>query len=356
MTVTGSGALLTTNDNPIAVGLGGTGVLNVLSGGTVRAGTTNDANIAAISLGRAGSATVNIAGPGSLLDLAGYFYAGRAGDATINVTSSGSLVDTSISAGDFAGIGDGGSINGVFSDGGTASLNINTGGSASFGADLIAGYNGNSGSISVSGGMLTVASALDLGGGSLASGGEGYLTVAGGGVVENTGGAITSAFELTAGVSAGTTGTILVSGSGSIVNEGPNAARIGDYGDGSLTVTDGGTFDAASPDSNVIPAFEVGMQMLVGPGSVTLIRVWLDDHRSLATRILGEGGNATLTIERSGRSVHRWAGVQAGAHRAESTRDRRRQALDLQHSKLALAITPNFGGSGTGSRCSAVER
>ncbi len=340
VTVTGSGALLTTNDNPIAVGLGGTGVLNVLSGGTVSAGTTNDATIAAISLGRAGSATVNIAGPGSLLDLAGYFYAGRAGDATINVTSSGSLVDTSISAGDFAGIGDGGSINGVFSDGGTASLNINTGGSASFGADLIAGYNGDSGSISVSGGLLTVASALDLGGGSLASGGEGYLTVAGGGVVENTGGAITSAYQLTAGISAGTTGTILVSGPGSLVNEGPNAARIGDYGDGSLTVTDGGTFDAASPDSNVLTAFNVGANAGAS-GTVTLSGSGSTINVS-GYAIFGEGGNATVTIEDG--AVFTGGQVSNGSTPGEAI------AIGggnlLSNLETGSAQTPNYGGSG----------
>jgi T5SS/PEP-CTERM-associated repeat protein len=340
VTVTGSGALLTTNDNPIAVGLGGTGVLNVLSGGTVSAGTTNDATIAAISLGRAGSATVNIAGPGSLLDLAGYFYAGRAGDATINVTSSGSLVDTSISAGDFAGIGDGGSINGVFSDGGTASLNINTGGSASFGADLIAGYNGDSGSISVSGGMLTVASALDLGGGSLASGGEGYLTVAGGGVVENTGGAITSAYQLTAGISAGTTGTILVSGPGSLVNEGPNAARIGDYGDGSLTVTDGGTFDAASPDSNLIPAFLVG-QYSGGSGSVLVSGAGSTLTASGYTD-LGEGGTATVTIEDG--AVFTGGQVSSGSTPAENFVIG--GGNPTSNTETGSANTPNFGGSG----------
>ena len=289
VTVTGAGALLDLNGNGAIIGENGNGALNILDGGVVKFASSSDASTAtaSLSLGRAGTGTIDIDGTGSELEIAGGFYAGRAtgSSGTINISNDGNLTETLIATGDTTTIGGGGSINGVYADGGTGTLSIATGGSADFGGALTLGANGSSGVGIVSDGTLAIETALTLGAGTTVTGGTGSLTLKDGGVVEiggamtvgNTAGtsgtvdidagstltsstpssALTSYLAL--GNAAGATGTVDVSGTGATLDINGNYLIVGRFGVGTLTIENGATADTGTTKSSNAGALDVAL-------------------------------------------------------------------------------------------------
>jgi T5SS/PEP-CTERM-associated repeat protein len=103
VTVTGVGALLNTNDNPIDVGRGGSGSLTVSQGGSVAAGTPDSNLIYGLSVAYSGgTGSVTVTDPGSTFTLTGFGFDGRGGKGTLTVENSGTFqVNDSANGGGF---------------------------------------------------------------------------------------------------------------------------------------------------------------------------------------------------------------------------------------------------------------
>ena len=101
------------------------------------------------------------------------------------------------------------------------------------------------------------------------TGGQGSLTVSGGGKITSTQAASTAAYGLYVGSGTSSTanGTLVVTGAGSSVNTGPNAAAVGQGGTGTMTVTAGATATFSTADSSALAALAVGR---AGAGTVNV--------------------------------------------------------------------------------------
>ncbi|KFC04504.1 putative autotransporter protein [Trabulsiella guamensis ATCC 49490] len=174
----------------LTIGITGEGTLNILSGGEV---TGPETEIVSIGRDKTAKGTVNVDGTGSVLNTGG-LNVGQVGSGTLNVTNAGSVNTAAL--GVVAG-----------TTGGTGLVRVNTGGqwnlvnSAGALQDLNVGYGGS--------GIINIESA-----GSVTAG----MTTIG-------------SFE--SGI-----GTVTVDGAGSAMNTG--ALRVGDYGEGTLSITDSG--------------------------------------------------------------------------------------------------------------------
>jgi autotransporter family porin len=238
--VQGPGALVDTGDNPgtIATSPTSTGSLQVSGGGVVKFGSLNPAVILSLTVGRGGTGTVTVDGPGSQLQLSGAMYAGRAGIGTVTLTNGASLTETAVGTGLASNFGNGGG--NPFVTGGTGTLNVLSGSTATFGDSLGFGVNGATGVGLVSDATLNVGGLLRVGSGTTVPGGKGTLTVTDGGIVRDTAAADTSTAHILLGATAGTTGTVAVEGHGSKLDAGANAIDVGAVGSGTLTGTDHG--------------------------------------------------------------------------------------------------------------------
>ena len=126
-----------------------------------------------------------------------------------------------------------------FLTGGTGTLNVLSGSTATFGDSVGFGQNGATGVGLVSEATLSVGGLIRVGSGSTAPGGKGTLTINDGGAVQDTAAAASTAYVLL-GATAGTTGTVSVDGWGSRLDAGANAIDVGAIGTGSLTASDDG--------------------------------------------------------------------------------------------------------------------
>ena len=117
--------------------------------------------------------------------------------------------------------------------------------------------------------------------------GTGTLTIQNGGTVNSGGGG-------SVGQSAGSTGTVTVTGPGSIWNNGPGGGlNIGSFGTGTLTITTGGSVIDTSPIVTNIGngAGSLGTVRVAGAGSL-----WSD----IAGFNVGNSGTGTLTVAEGG--------------------------------------------------------
>jgi T5SS/PEP-CTERM-associated repeat protein len=243
--VNGSESKLTTNGGLLTVGISGTGTLNVSSGGLVENG---NANLGFVS-GSNGTATISDVG--STWTSAGDLYVGNGGTGTLNVLSGGrtNSIDSYVG----------------YQSGSTGTATVSDGESRwSSSGEVVIGYEG-AGTVHVlAGGRVTsTGQPLSLGDqadghgtlnvdgtGSTVSVGAATIGRAGTGQVNITGGGELRASSIVRiGFLEGSTGSVLVSGSGSRLQSG-NAVVVGEIGDngtGTLTVTDGGVVEASFP-------------------------------------------------------------------------------------------------------------
>jgi autotransporter family porin len=289
--VQGPGALLDTgvDGNSIGNGIGSTGSLRISAGGVVESATTNPATILSLQVGRQGTGSVTVDGVGSQLLLTGAMYAGRAGTGTVTLTNGAVPTETAVGSGNASQFGAGGGI--PFLTGGTGTLNVLSGSTATFGDSLAFGVNGATGVGLVSDATLNVGGQLRVGRGTTAPGGNGTLTINDGGIVRDTAAADTSTAYVQLGAASGTTGTIGVDGWGSLLDAGANAIdagiigegtltashhglitstglTVGDHGNGTLNLTGGGAAIAQAPSDNG-SALSVGAQT-GGSGSISV--------------------------------------------------------------------------------------
>lgn len=289
MTVSGSGSTLTTTNN-LLVGFDGTGVLNVVNGGQV-----HDNGILSIGDSSTGRGTVTVSGSGSKLTTTSNAVVGTYGNGALNVSDGGEVVianspltiagyaaklgtvtvsgsGSKLTADDVI-VGQYGIANVAIADGGVVESNRRV---------FIGDFAGASGTLTVSGGgsKLTAASNIIVG-----NNGVGVLTV-------TDGGQVSAGQDVSIGDTAGSSGTVTVSGSGStlIAN---GRVDVGDNGAGTLIVANGGQ---VSGDRLIIGSLTDGHGTVTVSGSGSKLTVGGPRYDFY----VGGRGQGTLTIADGG--------------------------------------------------------
>ncbi len=267
VTVTGPGSEMTTTGNPdvptccgnLWVGEFGIGSLGILAGGVV---TTDTFGVIGVRAG--GTGEVVVTGPGSQWNMDAGLHVGDAGVGILTVA-----------------------------DGGVV---MNTEGRIARGA-------GSSGQVTVTGAGSQWHSLNQL---HVGDSGNGTLNV------EN-GGQVNSALSISIGASAGSSGAVTVTGPGSELNSTSNWLFVGEQGNGSLTIENGGvvqnthgfigsgatgtgTVVVSGPGSQWING--LSLQMGVAGGSTLTVQ---DQGRvTIGTDIINNAGSSTVNIEDDG--------------------------------------------------------
>ncbi|MCX4189005.1 autotransporter domain-containing protein [Methylophaga sp. OBS3] len=233
VSVDGTDSSWTILDN-LTTGVAGNGELSITNGGDVSAydaiiGAQTDSNGLVVVDGASSSLTINLE-----------LMVGEQGNGQLNITDGGAVSANNVHVGDLS------SSNGVITidgadselavattmilgDEGNGSLQLNNGASATMGGNLfIANVAGSTGSIFVNGtdSLLSTADML------LGVSGDGELSITNGGAVETN--------NATLGANAGGSGTLNIDG---VDSSWTNAAdlTVGNYGDGELNITNGGS-------------------------------------------------------------------------------------------------------------------
>ncbi len=267
--VTGSGSEWEIGED-LHVGDEGTASLTISAGGYVN--TVEDGYIAN-EVGSTGQVVVT--GSGSKLEIGWDLYVGNGGMGSLTISEAGSVSSSrgyigreEESTGQVVVTGSGSqwSIDDelIVGDYGTGSLTISNGGYVYTDDDgAVGNENGSSGQVVVtgSGSQWSIDDGLTVG-----NYGTGSLTISNGGYVRND-------WEAFIGWGEGGTGSVLVTGAGSLWESGANLS-IGTYGEGSLTISNGGVVRVES--------------MMIG----------FDSEPSLGGVVYlgGEGGVGTLNI------------------------------------------------------------
>ncbi|MEH6676184.1 autotransporter-associated beta strand repeat-containing protein, partial [Phenylobacterium sp.] len=295
------------------VGMEGDGALHVADGGSV---TGQNANLGFIA-GSTGSATVT--GSGSSWALSGSLIVGYQGSGALIVTDNGvvdlglGLVAVAYDAGSSGVVSIGGAADGAAAGAGTleagevrfgagsASLVFNhtetdyvfapliTGSgrvSHLAGTTILTADNAWTGPTYVHGGTLVIEGASNQGAGAFqvgqVSGDDGALILRGGGTIDS--GNVTLGFE------AGSVGEATVTGIGSAWDAGGSNFRVGDEGDGILTISGGGSVSSFY-GSVGLRAGSTGDATVTGPGSIWAVTSEFG---------VGSAGHGTLTISDGG--------------------------------------------------------
>ena len=308
ITVSGAGSeLLSTGANagPMIVGDSGTGLLSITNGGTVINGNA----YIGINSGSNGTATVD--GIGSSWGSAN-LYVGESGLGTLNITNGSSVSatqNTTVGAGSKINFGaNGGTLTtgALFASGSQMSGTgtINTGGLVS---DLNLVFNASQGASQsfTAGGItynLTQSSSNSLGAGYL---GSGSLSISGGVNIASSNGYL--------GYLAGSNGTATVQGAGSTwANSGGNL-YVGNYGTGSLSITNGGSVTNSYTVSNTGNGY-IG-NYAGSTGSVTVSGAGSTLTNSSGDLYVGNNGAGSLSITNGGAvsDVNGWLGSGTGS-------------------------------------------
>jgi len=306
--VTGAGSLIDLGFNGLVLGdEGGSGSVTVSQGGSVIAATLNSNENNSLAIGRLGNGTLTVTDPGSQFTAVGEAYIAHSANGTLSVANHATFL-ASLDPVGLAGltIGDG-STTGV---GGAGAVTVTTDGVFDSQGYVTVGLRGTEGQLTVlNGGTVQVGTELYVGdGGTLSNGttetGNGTLTVGAGGTVELTGTAQTASYGVYLGYSnVGTASTenalATVSGAGALLNANGNGIAVGEYGTGSLTVSQGGSVVSGIPDSTILAALAIGRQ---GSGTVTVT----DPGSQLTANglaLVGKAGNGSLTVENQGSVV-----------------------------------------------------
>jgi len=303
VTVTGTGSSLTIIDldpfnfntaGNLYVGNFGTGTLNVLLGGSVTAEKEGYIGSASSGIG-----TVTVNGANSTYDTAFQHYIGAFGTGTLKVEAGGSVTSGNVVfIGDQA-TGDGTVIvtgtgstyiasgaNGtiVVGNAGTGALTVSDGGSVTSFNSLIGSFAGSSGMVTVTGkdagnisSSLTSTGDLIVG-----SSGAGTLNVASGGLV--------TAVGLRIGNASTGMGTVNVTGTDSTIDS-TSLIYVGNSGDGELNISDGGSVSAEFDIYIGNSSSSVGIVTVTSTGSILTTKNDL---------YIGNSGDGTLTISAGG--------------------------------------------------------
>jgi T5SS/PEP-CTERM-associated repeat protein len=287
VTVNGAGSRWTNNHN-VTVGNAGTGTLNITAGGTVR----NDFG----NVGFASSGTVTVDGSSSLWGNVHSLQIGVQGEGTLSITGGGTVQDGIGSVGYLSGSIGAVTVNGagslwdnslflVVGDDGDGTLSIAAGGIVQNTTGVVGNQSSGTGIVTVDGvgSRWGTSDRLTVGGV-----GQGKLNITAGGHVTSNPGFGPGDFDFVA-KQAGSTGLVTVDGDGSRW-ESSGAIEMGDAGNGTLEIINGGTVKAAATEIGV-ESSGTGHVTVNGAGSL------LDTPGGLR---VGDFGRGTLDITGGG--------------------------------------------------------
>jgi T5SS/PEP-CTERM-associated repeat protein len=317
----GTGALINTNGNPLSVGNSGIGSLLVSQGASVVAGSANSSTFYSVGLGnRGGTGQLTVSDAHSTVTANGYFLDGRGGTGSVLVENSASLIiNDSPLNGSGMGIGAGGGSGPSGSPsnvGGSGSAVVTSGGLLavnSTSTGITVGGNGVNGELAVNnGGTVLAGTGMTIGTATSASGtiygGTGELDIGAGGVVRvqnptltgydiTIGNANASIGGTTSGTATGAaSGQAVVSGAGALLDANGAGIAVGWLSPGVLTVSQGASVVAGSPDDSLFNPLAIGRR---ASGSVTIT-----DKGSTFTAngsvYVGRAGTGSLLVENQG--------------------------------------------------------
>lgn len=284
-TVSGTGSQWN-NTGELIIGVAGTGTLAIDNGGVVSSGTAvigRDAN---------GVGAVTVDGAGSEWTIIDDLVVANAGTGSLDITAGGTLISTSTSVGEGVGSQGAVTVSGAdsswISDGslevggsGSGELNIDAGGTVSNTAAAMGAVAGSQGTVTVTGtgSAWTNGDVLVVG-----VSGTGTLGILSGGTVSN--GRVGIIAE-----QAGSQGAVTVSDAGSQWNS-SGGLVVGDAGAGSLVIADGGTVNAAT---NAGTLTHIGLAA-DGSGTVTVTGAG-SMFNSGGTLNIGRDGSGTLLVD-----------------------------------------------------------
>jgi T5SS/PEP-CTERM-associated repeat protein len=325
ITVSGTGALLNTGGSPIAIGQRGTGSLTISNNGTVVTGSPNSSSLAALGVGLQGVGSVTITGSASTLTSDGFVYLGRAGTGSLTVENYGTLAIHNGTDGAGSGsLSVGGAnvtaiaatslyIDGtgtalvtgsgrvtaatslyVGSTGATGTLTVNNGGSVEATDQVTIG---NTATLA-SGGTLITASGTTTVGSATPYAGTGTVDVGAGGTLKADGALSNGYAAIVVGNGAGATGTLNVSGTGALVNAGGYRITIGNYGAGTMLVSNGGTAEAGAAYTDTEAAVYIG-NTAAATGALTVTGAG-STFTAAGQMDVGNAGTGSLTIDDAG--------------------------------------------------------
>ena len=267
----------------LAIGVSGTGALNIQNGATV----SSSSGRIAILVG--GIGTVTVTGPGSTWTNSHELLLGSLGSGTLSIQNGGAVSNANSFVGAFTGSTGTATVSGPGSTWtntadlnvgsfGSGTLNIQNGGAVSSANSSIGANAGATGTATVTGSGSTWTNTTDL---VVGSSGTGTLNVQNGGAVSSATSSI--------GANAGATGTATVTGSGSTWT---NTASmiIGSSGTGALNIQNGGAVSSSDGRIGILVG-SVGTVTVTGSGST-----WTNLHDLL----IGSLGSGTLSIQDGG--------------------------------------------------------
>ncbi|MDR3106416.1 MAG: autotransporter barrel domain-containing lipoprotein, partial [Yokenella regensburgei] len=327
------------------IGINGLGTLNILSGGVVAGPET-----ATVTLGRSaqGNGTVNVNGAGSQLKT-GEMAVGEIGSGTLNITNSGvvntaklGLVAGTTGGTGLANVNTGGQWNmvnaaGTLQDfnvgyGGTGTVKIDSAGSVTAGMTTIGSFASGKGSVDVNG----TGSAMNTGALRVGDYGQGTLSIRNGAQVKSSAESmIGRSVDGFGGVNVDTGGSWIIADAG---NTNKNL-QVGVLGTGILNIQSGGKVVAGATYLGNMNT-GVGAIIIGGAGSSMSTTSVSVGNANVGTLLLIDGGTlameGTLTIARSSTST---GTVNIGAEHGQN-------AFDAGF--ITGADKVNFGG-GTGT-------
>ncbi|MDT7950872.1 MAG: hypothetical protein RQ966_05140 [Acetobacteraceae bacterium] len=319
MLVTGAGSTVNTGPNGAAVGETGTGTLTVQSGATATFASSNSSLIAALAVGRNGAGTVNVSGAGTSVTANGFVYVGRGGAGTLNIANTATLTAGSAASGSTSSyginIGDStGASATTVAFGGSGTAHITTGGVLHSLGNINLGFDGTAGTLTVdgTGSQAKADGTVNVGGGIMRAGGSGTLTIQNGGVVQaGTPATGTAAISIGGGMT-GDTGTVLVSGTGSLldahgfrisIGTASNNATDKTGGSGTLNISGGAHVLAGSNYSDTEAALALAGYAggtatlgITGAGSQLIVDGTAVIGGTIINGAAVTGGTATVTV------------------------------------------------------------
>jgi T5SS/PEP-CTERM-associated repeat protein len=312
-TLTGMSTMLQAYDGNVLIGGGGTAAVTVADGATLEADDDMADGSGSLSIGGASGATgsLTVTGQYSSLELAGALDIGAGGTGDFVVSAGadaelGSSLGPSLSTVMSVGSATGGSGTALITGTGTrlatnshaivivgdesaGTMTISAGATADLG-DLLVGEHGT-GNVTVTGAGSTLQLHEGAGIGVFANG---TLTLSAGARMGVAGGEYAFVF----GDSSGVTGTLLVTGAGTVLRADEAEMIVGAYGTGYATVSAGAVINSGAPGGSVTTAVYVGLAAGIA-GSVTISganSIWTTQGEF----DLGDSGSGTLLVESGG--------------------------------------------------------
>lgn len=360
--VSGAGATLDTNGNPLAVGWWGDGSLTISKGGTVVAGSADGSVLTGISTGRYSNGNIVISDAGSSLEATGGMYVGRAGSGSMTVEDQASLVLTPDGASAVADlqIGTGGGQDTSFATGGVGSAHVTRGATVDALGRVIVGAHGDTGLLSIdAGGVVTAGRRLIVGNSTLMATGANVITASGtatlatdtryagnGQVVIGAGGTLdvvgtdisnTSTASVVIGAGLDSTGGLTVRGADALLSS-TGRFVVGDGGRGELTINSGGSVITTAGTAAVNGA-EIAVQS-GADGSAVRVAGAGSNWQVDGALIVGKGGDGSLNVTAGGTVT---ATTLDGA---DSAAARGHIAVDGDNSRLTLTGALTVGNAG----------